>query len=302
MGFSERVKSELTHVIPQERCCILAELSAFYDFNGYLMGGGRYLDISHSSPLITRRIKNLIKKAYPTIETRLLVQRAKIRRDQIFTIRIPTEESAQLVYQAITKQKNCNHSQKGLAKQCCQRSYVRGAFLSHGSVTNPERNYHLEIFTDKSEIANRVKLTICSLGINARMTSRKNNMLVYIKDGEQIATLLNLIGAHTALLEFENVRVLKDMRNQINRLVNCETANVDKTISAAIMQIEIIRHIQSHMSLSKLPPKLYEIARLRIENPYATLKELGEMVTPQISKSGVNYRLQQLAKLSKQLG
>ncbi len=125
---------------------------------------------------------------------------------------------------------------------------------------------------------------------------------MYLKNGEQIVTLLNLMGAHHALLKFESIRVLKDMRNQVNRLVNCETANVDKTIQAAIRQTEIVKFIEAHMPLSNLPPKLYEIARLRIDNPYATLKELGEMTRPSLSKSGVNYRFNQLAKISEKLG
>jgi DNA-binding protein WhiA len=188
-----------------------------------------------------------------------------------------------------------------LAKNCCQRAYVRGAFLSHGSVTNPERTYHLEIFTEKSEVAERVLLTINSLGLSARMTGRKGDLVVYLKDGDQIVTLLNLMGAHKALLHVENVRIVKDMRNQVNRLVNCETANVDKTIKAAVAQIEAVEKIQKHMDLSELPPKMAEIARLRVENPYASLKELGEMAEPPISKSGVSYRIQQLINMSKSL-
>ncbi|MFY9437353.1 MAG: DNA-binding protein WhiA, partial [Limnochordia bacterium] len=131
---------------------------------------------------------------------------------------------------------------------------------------------------------------------------RKGDLLVYLKDGDDIVTLLNLMGAHNALMHLENVRVEKDMRNRINRLVNCETANVEKTIQAAVEQIDAVERIRKHMNLSDLPPKLAEIAALRIENPYATLKELGEMANPPISKSGVNYRLQQLIKLSKSLG
>lgn len=302
MRFSTRTKRELAHIIPENRCCCIAELSAFYDFNGYLMGNGSYLDINHSSPLVTRKILNLIKDLFPQAHTQILTKRAQLRKDQICTVRVLTREHAQLVYENLMHQKYLDTTPRILADPCCRRAYVRGAFLSHGSITNPAKTYHLEIFTDKSQVASKVHLSINSLGLESKITVRKGNIIVYLKNGEQIVTLLNLMGAHHALLKFESIRVLKDMRNQVNRLVNCETANVDKTIQAAIRQTEIVKFIEAHMPLSNLPPKLYEIARLRIDNPYATLKELGEMTRPSLSKSGVNYRFNQLAKISEKLG
>lgn len=299
MGFSEETKRELAHAFPAAKCCRLAELSAFYDFNGYFFGS--YLDINHFMPLIARKILKLLKSVYPDVQTQVLVQRARARKNQVCTVRVLTPETAELVYQALKEQEYLDEQQKVLAQRCCQRAYVRGAFLSHGSITNPEKNYHLEIFTEKSEVAEKVYLTINALGLEAKMTARKGDLMVYLKDGDQIVTLLNLMGAHKALMHLENVRIVKDMRNQVNRLVNCETANVEKTIQAAVAQIEAVKKIQERMSLSDLPPKLAEIARLRIENPYSSLKELGEMTNPPISKSGVNYRIKQLIDLSKKL-
>lgn len=298
MGFSERTKQELARIMPEKRCCRIAELSAFYDFDGYLMGQGRYLDISHSSPTVARKIATLIKRLFPQVKTQVLVQRARLRKNQVCTIRVLTSEYAQLVYKAFQTQAYTETDPRYLTNRCCQRAYLRGAFSSHGSVTNPERTYHLEIFTEKSEIAKRVLMTMNVLGLEAKMTNRKANLLIYLKDSDAIATSLNIMGAHNALLKFENIRVLKDMRNEVNRLVNCETANVEKTIQAAIAQIESIKQIQARMPLADLPPKLYEIAKLRIENPYSSLKELGELAQPPISKSGVNYRLRQLLKIS----
>ncbi|HHT35750.1 MAG TPA: DNA-binding protein WhiA [Firmicutes bacterium] len=299
MGFSEETKRELAHVYPETNCCRLAELSAYYDFNGYHFGS--YLDINHFMPLIARKILTLTKQVFPEAATQVLVQKARARKNQVCTVRVLTKQAAEEFYQALRDQDYLDDDKKVLAKNCCQRAYVRGAFLSHGSVTNPERTYHLEIFTEKSEVAERVLLTINSLGLSARMTGRKGDLVVYLKDGDQIVTLLNLMGAHKALLHVENVRIVKDMRNQVNRLVNCETANVDKTIKAAVAQIEAVEKIQKHMDLSELPPKMAEIARLRVENPYASLKELGEMAEPPISKSGVSYRIQQLINMSKSL-
>ncbi len=302
MAFSEKTKNELARVVPEQRCCRLAELSAFYDFNGYLMGGqGRYLDISHSSPVVARKILNLIRGLFPVVQTQILLQRARLRKNQVCTVRVLRPTDAQLIHATLLDQKLVSSESKVLAKRCCRRAYIRGAFLSHGSVTNPERTYHLEIFTEKTEIAHRVIKTINSLSLEARMTTRKGNMVVYLKEGEQIVTLLSVMGAHIALLELENIRIVKGMRNQVNRLVNCETANVDKTIQASMEQIEDIKALQKHMSLESLPPKLYEIAKLRLENPYASLKELGEMITPAMSKSGINYRINQIHRLRSKL-
>ncbi len=301
-NFSEKTKNELARIIPKQRCCRIAELSAFYDFNGYLMGeDGRYLDINHSSPLVARKILNLVKGLFPTAHIQILVQRARSRKNQVCTVRVLRHDQAQGVHATLVKQQHRMGEPRILEKRCCRRAYVRGAFLSHGSVTNPERTYHLEIFTDKTEIANRVIETINSLQMAARMTTRKGNRVVYLKDGEQIVTLLNLMGAHSALLQLENIRIVKDVRNQVNRLVNCETANVDKTVQASMEQLDDIQVIQAHMDLRELSPKLYQIAKLRLKNPYASLMELGEMAVPSMSKSGVNYRIRQIHKLRQKL-
>lgn len=302
LGFSERTKNELARVMPKTRCCRVAELSAYYDLNGFLMGkSGSFLDITHSSPLVARKVLNLIRSIYQNLPTQVLVQKARIRKNQVCAVRVLGKVHAQLVYNSFLQQEYMGEEIKILANRCCRRAYVRGSFLSHGSVTNPERTYHLEIFTDKTEIAYRVLATINSLDLTGGITTRKGNQLVYFKDGEKIATLLNLMGAHNGLLEFENIRVMKDMRNQVNRLVNCETANVDKTVQAAMSQIANIELIMEYQDLEMLPPRLFQIAQLRLDNPYASLKELGEMVSPPISKSGVNHRMRQLDQLGKEL-
>lgn len=302
MAFSEDTKRELARVIPEERCCLVAELSAYYDFDGFLFGDGKYLDFYHFTPLIARKILTLVKSVFPTAQTHVLAHRARARKNQVYTVRVSGPEEARMIHAAFRNQSFADAERRILASVCCRRAYIRGAFLGRGSVTNPKKTYHLEIFTEKYEVAEKVLHNINAFGLEARMTTRKGDLLVYLKDGDDIVTLLNLMGAHNALMHLENVRVEKDMRNRINRLVNCETANVEKTIQAAVEQIDAVERIRKHMNLSDLPPKLAEIAALRIENPYATLKELGEMANPPISKSGVNYRLQQLIKLSKSLG
>lgn len=294
MSFSEDTKNELARVVPTARCCRLAELSAFYDLDGMLMGtDNQYLDFTTSSLQVARKILTLLRSLYPGIATQVLVMRSRSRRTQICTVRVLKSAEAQKVYQDL-KELDYAEGQPYLRKKCCRRAYIRGAFLGHGSITNPERTYHLEISTDHSHAAAKVLAALHSFHLDAGIVQRKGSLVVYLKDGDQIVTLLNLMGAHQALLHFENVRVLKDVRNQVNRLVNCETANVDKTVKAAMSQIEAIRLIEEHDGLDQLHPKLREVALLRQQYPYASLKELGDMCNPPMSKSGVNYRIRQL--------
>ena len=205
--------------MPETTCCRIAELTAFYDLNGYLMGKeGNYLDFTHSSPLVARNVLSLIRSIFPDVPTQTLVQKARIRKNQVCAIRVLGKEAAQLVYNSFMNQAYTNAELKIL--MIVAAWYLRGSFISHGSITNPEKTYHLEFFTEKREVAYRILGTINSFGLSSNITMRKGNYLVYLKDGDQISTLLNLMGAHTSLLEFENIRVMKDMRNQVNRLVN----------------------------------------------------------------------------------
>ncbi len=301
MGFSSRTKQEVVHFLPKDRCCLLGELAAYYDFNGYLMETGGYLDFNSSSPVAARRQLTLIRTLFPNVHTQIFVKRARLLKHQVFTIRISPATAAQNVFAELRQLPRLQKSPLVYRKKCCRRAYVRGAFLAHGSITNPERTYHLEISTDKTQVAGKVQAFVCSLGLDAKVVGRKGSRVVYLKEGEQIATFLNLIGAHQALLEFENVRVLKEMRNSINRLVNCETANVDKTVAAAVDQLEDIHRIDQLVGIDSLEPKLQSVANVRLANPYASLAELGSLMDPPMSKSGVNYRLKQLREMSKEL-
>jgi DNA-binding protein WhiA len=301
MTFSDEVRSELARVIPGARCCRIAELSAFYELAGFLLGANnQFLDFNNSSPLVARKIFLLLKGLYPDLPTQVLVVKSPSRRVQICTVRVLGRAWAGRVYQDFKDQSVLTESNVP-RKKCCRRAYLRGAFLSNGSITNPERGYHLEISTEQSRLAEKIVGVMTSLSLEAGITQRKGSLVAYLKDGTQIVTMLNLIGAHNALLHFENVRVMKDMRNQVNRLVNCETANVDKTVKAAMDQLEDIQIIDATIGLQELPPKLREVARVRLENPYASLQEIGGLMVPKMSKSGVNYRFRQLQKKARQV-
>ncbi|HHU62450.1 MAG: DNA-binding protein WhiA [Bacillota bacterium] len=301
MAFSDDTRNELARVIPTARCCRLTELYALYELDGFLFGShNQYLDFNNSSPLVARKILKLVKGLYPDFPTQTLVVKSRSRRTQMCTVRILGRVSAERIYGDFKKLSVKKDS--GIPrKKCCRRAYLRGAFLSRGSITNPEKTYHLEISTEQTMLADKILTIILSLGLEAGITHRKGSLVVYMKDGQQIVNLLNLMGAHGALLHFENIRVMKDMRNQINRLVNCETANVDKTVNAALKQLEHIKTLEEHIGLEELPPKLAQVARVRLENPYASLQELGELMIPKMSKSGINYRLRQIREMAQQL-
>lgn len=301
MTFSNYTRNELARVIPSARCCRIAELSAFYELDGFLLGRkNQYLDFNSSSPLVARKIWNLLRGLYPRLPVQVLFVKSRSRRTQICTVRILGKEAAERVYQDL-KEQDVLEGTVIPRKKCCRRAYLRGAFLSRGSITNPEKTYHLEIVTEQTLVAEKIQGTLLSLDLDAGIIQRQGSLVVYLKDGQLIVNLLNLMGAHSALLRFENVRVMKDMRNQINRLVNCETANVDKTVRAALAQIEDIQVIDARLGLENLPAKLRDVARARLQNPYASLQELGDSLSPKLSKSGVNYRIRQLKKKAQEL-
>lgn len=188
-----------------------------------------------------------------------------------------------------------------LQNTCCKRAYIRGAFLAAGSMSDPEKNYHFEIVTLHEQFAVQLQDVLDFFELDAKIVIRKKYYVVYIKEGAKIVDVLNIMEAHIALMNLENVRILKDMRNTVNRRVNCETANINKTVSAAVKQAEDIRFLQEHRGLSELNQGLQDIAYLRLEHPEATLKELGEMLNPPVGKSGVNHRLKKLSKIAEDM-
>ena len=181
------------------------------------------------------------------------------------------------------------------------KGLIREAFMQSGSISDPEKFYHLEIVFTENEDAVRIQKMIEDFGLGAKIATRKGNYVVYLKEGSQIADMLRIMEAPLALMEFENIRILKEMRNSINRQVNCEAANLGKTISAAVKQVEDIKFICSTVGLEQLPEGLAQTAKMRLKHPEATLKELGELMDPPLGKSGVNHRLKNLSALADDL-
>lgn len=184
---------------------------------------------------------------------------------------------------------------------CCKRAYLRGAFLAGGSMSDPNKAYHLEIVSESKEQIERLQSMLKSFGLEGKSIPRKKMYVLYLKEGTQISELVGIMGGFVSMMEFENIRILKDMRNRVNRKVNCETANIHKVVSASMKQLEDIEYIKKILGLEKLPENLRQIASVRLEYPEASLKELGELLDPPIGKSGVNHRLRKLGELASQL-
>lgn len=314
MSFSSVTKNELSRINIEDNCCALAELAALVRMNGAIqITGMQNLNIKFTTEnaAIARRIFSILKMIYKT-DIEVMVRRNKqLKKNNNYLIVIHDKNISQKVLFDVgfIKEDRSNlfdpsytMPEKLIEKRCCKRSYIRGSFLGGGSMSNPEKTYHLEFVTNNEEHAKDLRDIINSFELSSKIIQRKDNFVVYIKEGEQIVDLLNIIGAHQALLKLEDIRVLKDVRNNINRLVNCETANLEKTIEASMRQIEGIKLIEMKMGLNKLPDNLREIAELRLAYPDSSLKEIGEMLTPPIGKSGVNHRFRKIEEIANDLG
>lgn len=312
MSFSSEVKEELSGKFSAARHCQIAELSAMIGMCGHMAvqkGGGLGLCIQTENEAVSRKCFTLLKKTF-NIDTDIAISRNPcLKRGNVYTILVADEERAARILQTakLTPQEEEAGGALRLASHmviqnnCCKRAFIRGAFLAAGSISDPEKFYHFEIVCQTEEKAMQIQGIMQAFQIDAKIVLRKKSYVVYVKEGAQIVELLGLMEAGLALLNLENIRILKEMRNFVNRKVNCETANIHKTVNAAVKQIEDIRLIEEKMGLDELSSGLSEIARLRLEFPEATLKELGMMLTPQVGKSGVNHRLRKLSNLAQEL-
>ncbi|KSU59920.1 sporulation regulator WhiA [[Bacillus] enclensis] len=307
MSFASETKKELTNIEVKD-CCANAELSALIRMNGSLSFSNQTLvvNIQTENAAIARRIYTLIKKGYDTPVELLVRKKMRLKKNNVYIVRIKEDtkkilEDLKILGEGFTFIHNI--SEDLIKKKCCRRSYLRGAFLAGGSVNNPETSsYHLEIFSLYSEHNEALSELMNTFGLNSKTLERKKGFITYLKEAEKITEFLNIVGAHNSLLRFEDVRIVRDMRNSVNRLVNCETANLNKTIGAALRQVENIKFIEKHVGLGVLPDKLREIAELRVTYQDVTLKELGEMVSGgTISKSGINHRLRKIDQIAEKI-
>jgi DNA-binding protein WhiA len=306
MSFAAQTKKELT-LIEADSCCERAELSALIRMNGSVSVSSRkvVLDISTENAAIARRIYSLLKKHYDVHVELLVRKKMRLKKNNVYIVRIPAGVQEILSELKIVSEGfmfNLGIDKDIIRKPCCKRSYLRGAFLAGGSVNNPEgSSYHLEISSMYQEHCEALVDLANKFDLNARCIERKKGFIFYIKEGEKIIELLNIVGAHQALFKFEDVRIMRDMRNSVNRIVNCETANLNKTIGAAVRQIENIKLLQREVGLDSLPDKLREVAEIRLQHPDMNLTEVGEMLKGKVSKSGVNHRLRKIDELAEKI-
>jgi cell division protein WhiA len=312
MSFSSNTKEELARIIPDEKCCQTAELSALIRMSGVLDLAGQngfQIQINTENPSTARKIFKLIKLVFnfhPEIQVR---KTPRFNKGKQYALLIRNaEESRKLI--TVTglieeRQDGIRFTEglpdKLLKKRCCRRAYLRGAFLGGGSISSPEKNYHLEFVSSKEHHIEGIQKLLHKFELQGKRIERKGYHVLYLKEGEQIVDLLNIMGAHNALLSLENIRILKQMRNNINRVVNCETANLSKTVQASMRQVEMIDYIERRIGLQQLPQGLRDIAAMRLKYPEASLKELGETMNPPVGKSGVNHRFRKLEQIEKKL-
>lgn len=261
------------------------------------------LDVQTENAAIARRLYTIVKKLYPYNVELLVRKKMRLKKNNVYICRV--REGAREILadlEIVSNSFEFNHtiSEAIIPKNNQRRAYLRGAFLAGGSVNNPETSsYHLEVYSLYKEHGEALANLMNHYDLNAKTIERKKGYVTYLKEAEKISDFLNLVGATQAMLKFEDVRIVRDMRNSVNRIVNCETANLNKTIGAALRQVENIRYIDNAIGLDQLPEKLREIARLRVEYQDVTLKELGEMVsTGVVSKSGVNHRLRKIDEIA----
>lgn len=304
MSFSSDVKNELSRLDITENCCALAEFSGIISFCGAYLSGGENstLTIKTENAAVCRRIFSLAKRLFG--ENIVINQNKKKSRGAIYSI----DFKGRVLNKILNKTGLINN---GIVKftinpfivqdECCIRSYIRGAFLGGGSVNSPEKSYHLEFETHYHGLSGEFTRLLCDADFGAKCITRKSNYVIYIKDSEKISDLLASMGATDSMLELLNIKIMKDMKNSVNRLVNCETANVVKTASAAMHQSISIQKIIDKMGLESLPENLRELATLRLNNPEASLSELSSMLKTPISRSGVNHRFKKLMEIAENL-
>ena len=284
MSFSSDVKEELAGVIPQARHCRIAELSAIMHLAGQI-------GVSEGDVTIGFNAfgESLIKKGFTLLEITFNIGKSLKSSDSEFTSLV-----------GCLGDLNDPVDELILKNTCCKRAFLRGAFLASGSVSDPDKGYHLEFVCEDGSKADQIVRLCRDFEINARKTLRRDETIVYVKEGEMIGELLSVMGAQNSYMDFENRRIYKDVSNTVNRRVNCETSNIRKTVTAASRQLDDIRFLEEHGFLDDLPEPLKEAAYGRLEHPDATLAELGALMDPPVGKSGINHRLLRLSDIARQ--
>lgn len=303
MSFATDVKEELRKRTGNARHCRIAELTAMTITLAHPLSEDGGLEYRTESGLVAEQIASLIEKLFHEIPALMVIKNG---RKSVHLIQLPAGETTKKMLDTMkVSSKTLEHGVTAdemlLQRSCCKRAFVRGIFLANGSISDPQKSYHFELVFAHRRQAEQLRSLLRSFDVEAGIVVRKNASVLYVKEGAQISDLLNVMEAHVALMELENVRILKEMRNSINRQVNCETANINKTVAAATRQIEDIKLIRDTIGFDELKDELKEMAELRLSYPESSLKELGTLLSVPIGRSGVNHRLAKLCEIAEGL-
>ena len=312
MSFSGKVKEELASQLSPARHCQIAEFAALFALCGKIRhrkNGSIYLEVHTENLTVARKSYILIKMAFQA-ETQIRIRNHSLQtRTPVYHLLVLAQDKAYEILKAIKLLSESEDRWGDLStipsrlvqNTCCKRAYLRGVFMAAGSITNPEKAYHLEIAVLSESFCLQLQQIVASFQIEAKIVDRKKYHVLYVKEGSMIVDTLNVMEAHQALMDFENVRILKEVRNSVNRQVNCETANIHKTVTAAARQIEDIQYIETAKGVRWLSDGLREIAELRLEYPDLPLAELGQKLSKPLGKAGVNHRLRKLSEIAERL-
>ena len=295
MSFSKDVKDELIKVIPNENHCRIAELSALFSFYAKVeIMPEKKVFFSRENSSALRKCFTLLNKTYNIVTDGFRENEEKSK--------TPVElNSENCDIERILGDLSLDAPLEILNKDCCKRAYLRGAFLAAGFVNDPNKGYHFEILSDDLEKTKLLTYLFSLFNIIPKHSVRKKYNVTYVKESESIADVLSVLGAHKSMMELANARIVKDVRNSVNRRNNCDMANISKAVNAASKQIEDILLIDELVGLDALPDNLKEMAEVRMEHPESNFSELGTFLNPQVGKSGVNHRLRKISEFAEDL-
>lgn len=306
-SFNSQVKAELAHIRPESACCRRAELAALLRTEGSLQlsDGGVALQVVTEQAAVARKVVALLKHDFGLKVEVSARRQARLKKQVIYQMRVPPQPELGAMLRAVGVIDRTGHfvsepDPTTLHKECCRRAYLRCAFLGEGWVGGVDvgSGHHLELVTKTPEAADMLGQLLFAYGLKVRMAMRRDRVVLYLKEAQQISDFLARVGAHQAVLDYTESLAMRDMKNRVNRQVNAETANVNKTVEAAGRQLEAIQTLRHRGFWERLPPALRELAELREKHPDANLTELGDMCIPPVGKSGVNHRMRQLVKLA----
>lgn len=314
-SFSSGVKNELSQQVGKARHCQVSELSAILSLCPHASAGQRGFSVSSEQHAVCEKVYLLMQHLFHVsgeVTCRRGRNGSSVHRCQVMyrgtsLLKAVLKETRLTVREGRFQENEVEQTQGLYQRTCCRRSYIRGAFLSCGSVNDPQRNYHIEFLSARRSSAERIRQFLLEYDIECRILDRTRSRrqaparvtyVVYLKNAEQLSDVLGVMGASKSLLDLENIRVEKDMKNRVQRQVNCETANLHKTVSTAVRQIKAIEYLQQHGLFSQLQDELQQIALARQENPELTLQQLGALMDPPVSKSGANHRLMKLVSIA----